>query len=102
MNTVQINSLIEDAVREVARRERSDVQAQFQSADGIVRFVREVIVAKPAPYQEDILRAVVEHRRVAARGPHGLGKTAEAAWLVLWGMYVFGDDVKVITTAGGW
>ncbi|MGW4981904.1 hypothetical protein [Streptomyces mirabilis] len=27
-------------------------------------------------YQGDILSALTRHRRVAARGPHGLGKTA--------------------------
>jgi hypothetical protein len=37
-----------------------------------------------SPYQQEILNALVEHRRVAVRGPHGLGKTAMAAITILW------------------
>ena len=70
------------------------------TGDGIVRFVIEVLgVEEIAPYQEDILRAVVVHHRVCVRGPHGLGKTAVAAWLVLWGMATFPMDSKIPTTA---
>lgn len=72
-------------------------------------FVRDCILWKndergPAPYQEEGLNALPEFIRYAIRGPHGLGKTALAAWLVLWfaltrdGVY----DWKVPTTAGVW
>lgn len=37
----------------------------------------------PAPYQREILMALERERRVLAWGPHGLGKTAVAAWAVL-------------------
>lgn len=74
----------------------------FRNSDGIVRFTREVLRADPAPYQEKILRALVEHRRVAVHGPHGLGKTAVAAWFTLWFMVVHPRDVKVVTTASAW
>lgn len=67
-----------------------------------MRFVREVIGVKPTPYQEDILRHFVERRRVAVRGPHGLGKTALSSWVVLWGITAFADDVKIVTTASAW
>jgi hypothetical protein len=39
---------------------------------------------------------------VAARGPHGLGKTAEAAWAVLWFACTRPDDTKIPTTASAW
>lgn len=47
------------------------------------------------------MHALMAHRRVAVRGPHGLGKTCLAAWLVIWGVMT-ADDVKVPTTASAW
>lgn len=81
----------------------SDAQRAFiQSEDGIVWFVRDVLGAEPAPYQEHILRALIRYKRVAVRGPHGLGKTALASWVILWGLVAFPDDVKIPTTASAW
>lgn len=56
-------------------------------------------------YQEDILRLLVEHKRVCARGPHGLGKSTTAAITVLWFAVTrdaAGADWKAVTTAGAW
>ena len=56
-------------------------------------------------YQQDILAAVPREKRVAVRGPHGLGKTTMNAVLVLWFALtreVAGVDWKVATTAGAW
>lgn len=56
-------------------------------------------------YQEDILRLLVEHKRVCARGPHGLGKSTTAAITVLWFAITrdaAGVDWKCVTTAGAW
>jgi hypothetical protein len=85
------------------------VTDKYQGEDGIVLFVREILgVYDPsknqdiAPYQEEILRAFVKHRRVAARGPHGLGKSALASWCILWLMIAWDTDVKVVTTASAW
>ena len=42
-------------------------------------------------------------KRVAVRGPHGLGKTALNSWVVLWfALTREGEDWKVITTASAW
>lgn len=38
----------------------------------------------PAPYQDEILAALLEHYRASGRGPHGLGKTALESWATLW------------------
>lgn len=66
-----------------------------------VRFAQEILGAHPAPYQVEILEALVTHRRVAARGPHGLGKTALAAWAVLWFASTHAE-AKIPTTASAW
>ncbi len=57
----------------------------------------------PAAYQEKALSALPTSKRVAIRGPHGLGKTALNAWTVLWFASTReGEDWKVITTASSW
>lgn len=65
------------------------------------RFVLECIDCSPAPYQIEILDALAKYKRVAVRGPHGLGKTCLAAWLVIWGVLT-AEDAKLITTASAW
>jgi len=58
---------------------------------------------KPAPYQLEILDNLAKHKRECARGPHGLGKTALAAWAVLWfALTRDGEDWKIPTTASAW
>lgn len=56
-------------------------------------------------YQEDVLAALPTRRRVAVRGPHGLGKSGLAAITVLWFSTTrdaAGIDWKVLTTASAW
>lgn len=56
-------------------------------------------------YQDDILAQLAEHRRVAVRGPHGLGKTALSSFVIWWFATTrdaAGIDWKVITTASAW
>lgn len=57
----------------------------------------------PTAYQLGILNALATNKREAVRGPHGLGKTALAAWVVWWFVLTRNArrvDWKVITTAG--
>lgn len=59
----------------------------------------------PTEYQLDVLSMIPVHKRVSVRGPHGLGKTAEAAWVVLWFALTrdaLNEDWKVPTTASVW
>jgi hypothetical protein len=58
----------------------------------------------PAPYQTDAMEALPVERRVTIRGPHGLGKSALAAWIILWfALTSDGDtDWKIPTTASAW
>jgi hypothetical protein len=56
-------------------------------------------------YQARYMRRLVEHKRIAVRGPHGLGKTACNAILILWFALTRdarGVDWKIITTASTW
>lgn len=56
-------------------------------------------------YQIEILGAVPTRGRVAARGPHGLGKTTNMAIAALWFALTreaAGIDWKIVTTAGAW
>lgn len=70
-------------------------------------FVRECILwkpnQKPARYQLENMAKLVEHHRLAVRGPRGLGKTSTHAWLILWFALTrdaAGEDWKAIATAG--
>lgn len=68
-----------------------------------VLFVREVIGAKPEPYQAKVMRAVASkpRSRVAWRAGRGTGKSCTAAWLVLWHTLLFYES-ETITTASNW
>jgi len=67
-----------------------------------VAFVHDILgVTEIRPYQEHALSALLEHRRVCMRGPHGIGKTALEAWAVLWALAVH-EEIKAPTTASAW
>lgn len=57
------------------------------------------------PYQAEIVERLATRKRIAVRGPHGLGKTGIAAMVVLWFSITreqAGIEWKVITTASAW
>jgi hypothetical protein len=57
----------------------------------------------PTTEQLDIFDRLIKYKRVAVRGPHGLGKTTLAAWAILWFANVWdGEDWKIPTTASAW
>jgi hypothetical protein len=56
-------------------------------------------------YQNEIVDTLARQRRVAVRGPHGLGKSTIAAIAVLWFALTRDakqTDWKIMTTAGAW
>jgi len=58
-----------------------------------------------APYQREVISSLPEKKRVAVRGPRGLGKTALASLVILWFALtrdMAGIDWKIMTTAGSW
>ena len=72
-----------------------------------MRFVHECIRFRegegPTAYQDEILERVTDMGRIAVRGPHGLGKTAVASWIILWfALTRDGRDWKIPTTASAW
>lgn len=82
--------------------------------DDPVGFIDEyVIFPKPPPgqlpglteYQREIMALVPIKKRLAVRGPHGLGKTTTNALTLIWFALTrdaAGVDWKVVTTAGAW
>jgi hypothetical protein len=49
------------------------------------------------------MESLSKNKRLCLRGPHGLGKTAEIAWLVWWfALTRDGEDWKIPTTASNW
>ncbi|HUS09231.1 MAG TPA: hypothetical protein VMZ30_02105 [Pyrinomonadaceae bacterium] len=99
-------------LEELQKRQGSRVSLQFKRKyrNDRVAFVHDCfnwrVGEKPAGYQDDILAAAEKHKRRAVRGPHGLGKTAIAAWEVIhFAITRDGDDLddwKVPTTASAW
>ncbi|HXI97020.1 MAG TPA: DEAD/DEAH box helicase family protein, partial [Candidatus Acidoferrum sp.] len=50
-----------------------------------IAFVREILGVEPDPWQLEALRALARGQtRVAIRSGHGVGKTAFAAWVIVW------------------
>lgn len=59
--------------------------------------------SSPAEYQLEIAGLLTESRRVAVRSPHGAGKSALCAWLILWFTLTRdGTDWKIPTLASAW
>lgn len=90
--------------REERRKTMVDLPV-YQYRNDPVGFVRKCIKgAEPTSYQEEILVSLCRDRRISVRGPHGLGKTADMAWAVLWFALTRDKivDWKIITTASAW
>jgi hypothetical protein len=101
--------------RLAALRDLKEAEREAEAADARrylydpVGWITRYILWRPeqglAPYQEDILTALANHKRVAARGPHGLGKSMLASCVVIWFVCtreMAGIDWKVLTTASAW
>lgn len=100
-----MDSLLIELASRLSKEEQTYLSPQAEAYDnpeGIVRFAREVLRIPLTGYQAEILRDLLIYGREAVRGPHGLGKTAMAATVILWGITVPPGDVKVVTTASAW
>lgn len=114
----QIRQLVQAGDVKALRRLRDQARAKKDRRTGRramkymydpVGWARDVIAWEPGEgltdYQNDIFGALPRHRRVAARGPHGLGKTMGGSLAVLWFATTrdsAGIDWKVICTASAW
>lgn len=90
-----------------ARRfERTGADLYLHDPVGFARdCIRWPLGESPTAYQSDVWQRLVDNRRVAVRGPHGLGKSALAGIAILWFSITreaAGLDWKCITTAGSW
>ena len=68
-------------------------------------WVADCLAVNLTRYQSEILDAIPVRRRVAIRGPHGLGKSFIGAVAVNWfatTRELAGVDWKIITTASAW
>lgn len=58
---------------------------------------------KPTLYQIETIQNLQSNHRASIRGPHGLGKTALASWVILaFALTRDGEDWKIPTTASAW
>jgi hypothetical protein len=99
--------VMEEAKKRVEALSSPYLKFQAKYRDDPERFTRDCFIFTegdwPTDYQLSIMDDLIEHKRVAVRGPRGGGKTALAAWLILWfALTRDGKDWKVITTASVW
>ena len=67
--------------------------------DDPVKFVVEVLGAKPLPYQAEFLQAIANgERKMSVRSGHGTGKSTSASWAMLWYVLLRFPN-KVVVTA---
>jgi hypothetical protein len=97
------------AQRNQAKAKNKAGYSAFQTRyfDDLSGFVADCLVWEedegPTVYQAEILAEITRRQRISVRGPHGLGKTAMMAWIVLWfALTRDGEDWKVVTTASAW
>lgn len=102
-------ALRERYLERLRARRSTRCQSPFQKLyrSNYVGFVHDCIEWKdgegPAVYQDEILTELPRKKRVAVRGPHGLGKTGLAAWVVIcFALTRDGEDWKCPTTASAW
>lgn len=73
--------------------------------DSPVAWADECLNVNLTGYQGEVMNALTVRRRVAVRGPHGLGKSFMGSVLVNWfatTRNLRGADWKIITTASAW
>lgn len=84
---------------EVTSRARQSLERLEWIQREPVEFAREVLRWEPWSKQRDVLNAVRDHRRVAVRSAHGVGKTAVAARVALWWLAAWPSSIVITTSA---
>ncbi len=101
-----INQLIADMLDPTPQRDKPSIDGMEIFFNDPVGFLETCIDWKGDEltfYQKEIIAAIPIHRRVSARGPHGLGKTTILALVVIWfAITREGMDWKIVTTASAW
>lgn len=73
----------------VARVEPRLMDAILHYVENPGDFVEDVLRVKPEPWQRQVLQELARGRNVVVRSGHGVGKTAVAAWAILWKLACF-------------
>src|ERR1700733_14168029 len=95
-------------LRDLQRKSAKIKHVVAQYYDDPIAFTRDCVNwggSGLVEYQEDVIDTLARCKRVAVRGPHGLGKSTVAAITVLWFALTrdaTGTDWKIMTTAGAW
>ena len=79
-----LQNILQDATKSFDVAATNPIQARYDSADGIILFVREVIGVKPHAYQERALRKFYRSQRFSLRSGRRAGKSTIFAWFILW------------------
>lgn len=100
------------AKAELEKRKRAGVDSSFRTfqkkyRDDWVALIHDCFNWKegeaPTAYQDEIIADLQHYKRQAVRGPHTLGKTALASWVILaFSLTRDGEDWKIPTTASSW
>ena len=62
-----------------------------------INFVREIIGADPDKDQCAVLNSLRDNPRTTWRTGHGVGKTADISWAILWWTYCFDPSLALVT-----
>lgn len=66
--------------------------------DDPVDFVKNVLGARPQPWQEEFLRKIAKgERRISVRAGHGVGKSTACSWALIWHMSCRYPQKSIVT-----
>lgn len=69
---------------EISNNPKSVAELFLGYIDDPVAFVEDILHAKPDPWQKRALRVISNHRKLAIKSAHGVGKSTFVAWTILW------------------
>lgn len=72
------------AVKREVDPKRQLIQAMKEYRQDFLKFVKEQLNADPTSKQKEIINDIENNRRISCKAGHGVGKTAVAAWALIW------------------
>ncbi|MCK8827722.1 hypothetical protein MWH25_08190 [Natroniella acetigena] len=57
---------------------------EYREPRGFIKFVKEQLGANPTKQQEKVMEDMQKERKITVKAGHGVGKTALAAWFLIW------------------
>jgi phage terminase large subunit len=84
------------------REKRSNpVEAVEYYIDNPIYFVEDILHGDPTPQQREVLLALPNSPAIAVKSGHGIGKTAIAAWTILWFLTLYPNAIIPCTAPTG-